>query len=88
MSGFFHLQLNAQINAQAEAKLDRARDLIENEYLSEDTLLDRETDVAVWAARIQANEVALSVARRNLGKCRVTAAFGSVTAYCWSNTIE
>jgi RND family efflux transporter MFP subunit len=66
--------------AQADAKLSRARDLTENDYLSADTLLDRETDVAVWAARIQANEVALAVAKRNLGKCLVTAAFDGVVA--------
>lgn len=64
--------------AQADAKLRRARDLIENQYLSADTLLDRETDVQVLNARIQADEVAVATAQRNLDKCRIVAPFDGV----------
>jgi RND family efflux transporter MFP subunit len=66
--------------AQADAKLERATELLENQYLSADALLDRETDVAVWAARILEAEVAIAVSQRNLEKCRVTAPFNGVVA--------
>lgn len=66
--------------AQAEAKLARARELIANEYLSADTLLDRETDVAVTAAGIRTAEAAVAVARRNLEKCRIAAPFDAAVA--------
>lgn len=66
--------------AEAEAKLRRARDLSENQYISADELLERETRVMVVNAQIQAAEVAVAVARRNLEKCRVTAPFAGVVA--------
>jgi RND family efflux transporter MFP subunit len=66
--------------SEADAKLQRARELGEKQYASADELLERETRVMVVAAQIQANEVAVSVARRNLEKCSVTAPFAGVVA--------
>ena len=64
--------------SQANAKLKRAQTLGGNNYVSADELLERETDVMVFNAQIQANEVAVSVARRNLEKCKLTAPFDGV----------
>lgn len=64
--------------SQANARLIRARTLGENQYISADELLERETDVMVSNAQIQANEVAVSIARRNLDKCTLTAPFDGV----------
>ena len=55
--------------SQANAKLKRAQTLGDNQYISADELLERETDVMVFSAQIQADEVAVSIARRNLDKC-------------------
>jgi RND family efflux transporter MFP subunit len=66
--------------SEADAKLKRARELGQKQYASDDELLERETRVMVVAAQIQANEVAVSVARRNLEKCSVTAPFAGVVA--------
>jgi RND family efflux transporter MFP subunit len=63
---------------QADSKLERARQLLENQYISPDTLLDRETDVMVLKTQIQAAQVAVSVAHRDLAKCQVTAPFTGV----------
>ena len=64
--------------SQAKAKLNRARTLGSNQYISADELLERETDVMVFSAQIQANEVAVSMTRRNLDKCSLTAPFDGV----------
>ena len=64
--------------AQAEAKLERARSLGSKDYVSADELLARETDVMVFKAQIKVDEVALSIAQRNLDKCRLTAPFDGV----------
>ena len=64
--------------SQANAKLKRAQTLGDNQYISADELLERETDVMVSNAQIQANEVAVSIARRNLDKCTLTAPFDGV----------
>ena len=64
--------------SQAKAKLNRARTLGNNQYISADELLERETDVMVFEAQIQANEVAVSIARRNLDKCSLKAPFDGV----------
>ncbi len=63
---------------QADAKLKRAQELIENQYMSADELLERETDVVVGATEIQAGEVAVASARRSLEKCRIVAPFNGV----------
>ena len=64
--------------SQANAKLKRAQTLGDSQYISADELLERETDVMVFNAQIQANEVAVSIARRNLEKCSLTAPFDGV----------
>ena len=64
--------------SQANAKLKRARTLGDSQYISADELLERETDVMVFNAQIQANEVAVSMARRNLEKCSLLAPFDGV----------
>lgn len=64
--------------SQAQVKLKRSRTLGNNQYISADELLERETDVMVFQAQIQADEVAVSVARRNLAKCSVKAPFDGV----------
>ena len=66
--------------SEADAKLKRARELGQKQYASDDELLERETRVMVTAAQIQGHEVAVSVARRNLEKCSVTAPFAGVVA--------
>jgi len=66
--------------AEADAKLSRAMELGQNQYVSADELQERETSVMVAAARIQVDEVAVSMARRNLEKCSVTAPFAGVVA--------
>lgn len=64
--------------SQAQAKLNRARTLGDNQYVSADELLERETDVMVFSAQIQANEVAVSIAMRNLEKCSLKSPFEGV----------
>jgi RND family efflux transporter MFP subunit len=64
--------------SQAKAKLKRAKSLDDNKYISADELLERETDVVVSEAQIQTNEVSVSIARRNLGKCSLRAPFDGV----------
>ena len=64
--------------ANADARLKRARDLVQNQYLSQDELLANETDVVVMESRIRSNEVGVAIARRNLDKCRITAPFNGV----------
>lgn len=64
--------------SQAEVRLKRARTLGKNQYISADELLERETEVMVFSAQIQADEVAVSIARRNLEKCSLFAPFDGV----------
>ncbi len=64
--------------SQAQAKLNRAKTLGDKQYISADELLERETDVMVFSAQIQANEVAVSIAQRNLDKCSLRAPFDGV----------
>jgi len=64
--------------SQAEAKLKRAMTLGNNQYISADELLERETSVMVYQAQIQANDVAVAIARRNLEKCSIRAPFDGV----------
>jgi len=63
---------------QAEAKLKRAKTLGNNQYVSADELLERKTSVMVYQAQIQANDVAVAIARRNLEKCSIRAPFDGV----------
>ncbi len=64
--------------AQADVRLQRARQLIEGKYLSDDDLLARETEAQVAAAQIRQQEAAVAIARRNLEKCRIEAPFNGV----------
>jgi RND family efflux transporter MFP subunit len=64
--------------SQAKAKLNRARRLGDKQYISADELLERETDVMVSEAQIQGDEVAVSIAGRNLEKCSIKAPFDGV----------
>jgi RND family efflux transporter MFP subunit len=66
--------------AQADIRLQRARKLIDGNYLSADDLLARETDAQVANAQIQLQEAAVAIARRNLEKCRIVAPFNGVVA--------
>ena len=63
---------------QAEAKLKRAKTLGNNQYVSADELLERETSVMVYQAQIQASDVAVAIARRNLEKCSIRSPFDGV----------
>jgi RND family efflux transporter MFP subunit len=64
--------------AQADARLKRARELIQNQYMSQDELLATETEVMVTDAEIRSNEVSVAIARRSIDKCKVIAPFNGV----------
>ena len=64
--------------SQAEAKLKRAKTLGTKQYISADELLERETAVMVYQAQIQAGNVAVAIANRNLQKCSIRAPFDGV----------
>ena len=64
--------------AQADVRLERARQLTEGNYLSADDLLARETEAQVAIAQIQLQQAAVAIARRNLEKCRILAPFNGV----------
>ena len=64
--------------SQANVRLKRARTLGGKQYISADELLENETAVMVFEAEIQANEVAVSIAQRNLDKCSLIAPFDGV----------
>jgi RND family efflux transporter MFP subunit len=65
---------------EAVAKLERARTLTRDQYVSADELLERETALAVADASISGAEVSLAVAERNLERCRVLAPFAGAVA--------
>ena len=64
--------------AEAEAKLDRARRLSSEQYVSADELLTRETALALGDADIRGARSQLAIARRNLEKCRIVAPYDGV----------
>jgi RND family efflux transporter MFP subunit len=64
--------------AQADVRLQRARQLTEGNYLSADDLLARETEAQVAVAQIQLQQAVVAIARRNLEKCRILAPFNGV----------
>lgn len=83
----FRLQLEAAEAALASArarrddarvKLDRARRLGSEQYVSEDELLSRETALAVADADIRSARAQAEVARLNLERCTVEAPFDGV----------
>jgi RND family efflux transporter MFP subunit len=63
---------------QANVRLKRARSLSKSQHISADELLERETDEMVSSAKIRANEVAVSIARRNLEKSSIEAPYDGV----------
>lgn len=67
--------------AQADARLQRAQQLIEGNYLSADDLLARETDAQVAAAQIRLQQAAVAIARRNLEKSSILAPFNGVVSH-------
>ena len=73
-----NLASNAARIDQAKQRLKRANDLSERNYISADDLLARETDLVVLRAERQGLQVALSQAKRNVEKCRITAPFDGV----------
>ncbi len=66
--------------SQAKINLKSAKRLGDNQYISADELLERETVLMVAEADIQANEVAVAIASRNLDKCSLKAPFNGVVA--------
>jgi len=64
--------------AQADARLSRARELSAKQYISDDDLLGRETDVRVVATQILVQQAAVDIAQRNLEKCSIHAPFDGV----------
>lgn len=66
--------------AQADVRLQRARKLIEGNYLSADDLLARETEAQVASSQILLQEALVAIARRNLEKCRIVAPFNGVVS--------
>lgn len=72
--------------AQADARLERAEQLIEGNYVSADDLLARQTDAQVASAQIQLQQAAVDIARRNLEKCRIVAPFNGVVSQRMAQT--
>ncbi|HET6565895.1 MAG TPA: efflux RND transporter periplasmic adaptor subunit [Xanthomonadales bacterium] len=72
--------------AQADVRLQRARQLIEGKYLSADDLLARETEAQVANAQIRLQEAAVAIARRNLDKCRIVAPFSGAVSQRMAQT--
>lgn len=62
----------------AEAQLRRARELKEKNFISQEALNQRETEVAVVAADARSARAALDTSRRNLDKCVIRAPFRAI----------
>lgn len=62
----------------AETQLRRARELKEKNFISQEALNQRETEVAVVAADARSARATLDTARRNLDKCVVRAPFRAI----------
>ena len=62
----------------AEAQLRRARELKEKNFISQEALNQRETEVAVVAADARAARAALATARRTLDKCVIRAPYRAI----------
>jgi RND family efflux transporter MFP subunit len=66
--------LKAQI-AQARHRLDRAEELLEKKFVSDDELLARQTDLAVLEANLQEQEVVVRIQALALSRTTITAPF-------------
>ena len=65
---------------QAVARLKRAQDLGEKQFLSADDLLARETELTTAIAQIRIQEVNVATAKRQLDKCKIVAPFNAVVS--------
>ena len=63
---------------QAQLRLDRANELKQNQYISTDDLLARETELAVQKAETQSLQVAVKSAQRQLEKTNIKAPFTGI----------
>ncbi|GAB4188501.1 MAG: efflux RND transporter periplasmic adaptor subunit [Wenzhouxiangellaceae bacterium] len=75
-----NLAANAARITQAEMRLQRARDLSGNQYVSADDLLARETELAILRAERRGLEVAQARAREELARCTIAAPFSGVVS--------
>lgn len=66
--------LKAQI-AQAEHRLDKAEELLEKNFVSDDELLARQTDLAVLEANLQEQEVFIRIQQLALSRTTIRAPF-------------
>ncbi len=62
----------------AEFQLKRARDLYTKKFASEDTVIQRETELLVLQAELAGAQAQVDSARRDMAKCRVTAPFRAI----------
>ena len=62
----------------AEFQLRRARELFTKKFASEDTLIQRETELTVLQAELASAQIQVDSARRDLAKCRITAPFQAI----------
>ncbi|MBU1191734.1 MAG: efflux RND transporter periplasmic adaptor subunit [Gammaproteobacteria bacterium] len=62
----------------AEFQLKRARELFSKKFASEDTLIQRETELTVLQAELASAQIQVDSARRDLEKCRITAPFRAI----------
>lgn len=63
---------------RAEFQLKRARELHSKKFASEDTLIQRETELNVLQAELASAQSQVESARRDLAKCSVTAPFRAI----------
>ena len=62
----------------SETQLKRARELKAQNFISQDALNQRETEMAVVAAEAKSSRAALDTARRSLEKCVIRAPFRAI----------
>ncbi|MGD8475684.1 MAG: efflux RND transporter periplasmic adaptor subunit [Burkholderiales bacterium] len=65
-------------NLLAEQKLERARKLVAEGFISPEALDQRKSDARTAAAQLKAAEAELATARRNVSKCLVRAPFKAI----------
>ncbi|MEM9532344.1 MAG: efflux RND transporter periplasmic adaptor subunit [Pseudomonadota bacterium] len=62
---------------QAQARLERAQQLSDSQYISDDDLLERQTEVSIQAADVRRLTVARSLAQRRLDDATIRAPFAA-----------
>jgi RND family efflux transporter MFP subunit len=65
-------------NLLAEQKLERARKLVDDGFISPEALNQRESEASSAAAQLRAAEAELASARRNIRKCLIKAPFRAI----------